>query len=156
MHAVAFRTALDALLLALAVLHLTRSLEGRRMRLSSQLVSLTAENVLAQLGRIFIEFVTIRADVGLGWNVGTGSEVIRQGLFAAYGVSFDHVHLIERLGGESLRAVIALVLEFDERVHFLMGLFEGTLKNDVVTEIDATRRTREALGLDVLLFDVLL
>lgn len=112
--------------------------------------------MLAQLVGVFKQFVAIRAYVRFFRDVSVFGQVLGKCLFSTDGMSFDHVHLIERFGREPLRAIIALVFEFDERVHILVSLFQVTLKNDVVAEVYVASRTSECFRLDVLLFDVIL
>ena len=130
---------------------------------STRFIRLTSDNVLAQLICRLVEFVTSRADVRLFRDVGGafgGGFVVRilrvLLQFPTDGMSFDHVHLVERLGSESFRAIVAFVLEFDERVHVLVGLFEMMLQDNVVAKVDATRWASERFRFHVLFLDVLL
>ena len=126
------------------------------MILPGHFVRLALENVLAQFVRVFKEFVAIWTNVGFFWDVGGFRPIIGHGLLAADGMSFDHVHLVEGFGRETLRALVAFVFEFDERVHILVGLLEVTLKNNVVTEVDTACRAVERFRFDVFFFDVVL
>ena len=94
-------------------------------------VSLTGENMGIESGFVLVEFIAIGTDVGfvgdvdglggrvLGGTGGGGAGWLLWLSFGADGMSFDHVHLVERLGGEALRTVVAFVFQLDEWVDFL-------------------------------------
>ena len=131
---------------------------GFRVVLPTRFVRSTFDDVFAQRIGVFVQFVAIRTDVGFGWDVrdAFGRVFGVESLLPADGMSFDHVHLVERLRRESFRAQITFVLQFDKVIHVLMSLLEMALEDDLVAEVNFASRTRKRLGLDVLFLDVVL